>query len=585
MMVPFRAFGRLPHIRLILIVTLLGGVSETLGLSLFIPLLSLMGGADLPKVANPQLSFWLESFARAGMGFTLAVIALAVIGGLGLIYLRERLIIRSRLTYMQRTRTQVAECLFASRWDYLSAQASGQTVNIIINETYRASNCLMYEVLSIASAIQLICYGAIAAFMSWKLTLLTGGVALLVGLGIRPMLRRSRNLGEQSTAASEKFSFYLVDFLGAARLIKVTGREAATINRLNYIGMSGLDVFIAAEINIAFTYFIVQAMPIILLVLIIILGFFVFEVPVSVLMTFLVVMVRLAPRFAQLQQQVQGCVSNIASYDAVHAVLERSRVQREDTGHGWRPIPQRVNQAVELRHVSFCHDDAATAALADVSLSIPARGFIAIIGGSGAGKSTLIDILAGIRLPTTGEVLIDGIRLSELDLLAWRRRLGYVTQDHCFFNDTIHNNLQPLTGPVEDRRIWDALELVGLADFVGELPDRLETIIGEAGARLSGGQKQRLAFARTLLSDPDLLLLDEATSALDAESEAQVQKCIHTLAERMAVVVVAHRLATIQQADRIYVIEKGSVIETGTYDQLMAKGGRLAELHRLQYKV
>jgi subfamily B ATP-binding cassette protein MsbA len=237
-----------------------------------------------------------------------------------------------------------------------------------------------------------------------------------------------------------------------------------------------------------------------------------------------------------------------------------------------------------FERVSYVFDDADDATVRDVSLDIKKSEFVAIVGGSGAGKSTIIDLLCALRRPTEGSIRVDGIDLRDMDLMSWRRKLGYVTQEVAIFNDTIRNNLTIAVPDATDAEIADAISIAHLSQTIDQLPDGLDTVMGEGGVRLSGGQKQRLALARALVGNPSLLLLDEATSALDNESERLVQDAIDAIAHRFTIVVVAHRLSTVKKADRIHVMENGAIVETGTYDSLVAAEGRFATLHGLQFQ-
>ena len=204
---------------------------------------------------------------------------------------------------------------------------------------------------------------------------------------------------------------------------------------------------------------------------------------------------------------------------------------------------------------------------------------IAIVGSSGAGKSTIVDILAGLRVPDSGTITIDGKSLREYALTSWRKRIGYVAQDVVVFNDTFANNVTFSCPEVTEDDIREALKIARLNELIEELPDGLQTMIGENGIRLSGGQRQRIAIARAVIGKPELLLLDEATSALDNESERLVQQALEAIAKEFTLVVIAHRLTTVRHADVIYVMEAGQVVQIGKYDELLAKEGCFQQLH------
>jgi ABC-type multidrug transport system fused ATPase/permease subunit len=194
-----------------------------------------------------------------------------------------------------------------------------------------------------------------------------------------------------------------------------------------------------------------------------------------------------------------------------------------------------------------------------------------------------MELISGIRTPTDGGVLLDGVDLATLDPRTWRRRIGFVTQDTILLNDTLRANLIFSHPDAGDEEIDEALATAHLSDLVHELPDGLDTVLGEGGIRLSGGQRQRVALARALIGKPELLLLDEATSSLDNESESAIQKTLEAIAHTMTIVVIAHRLTTVRNSDMIHVIEAGHLVESGTYDQLIAASGRFSILHQAQF--
>ena len=237
---------------------------------------------------------------------------------------------------------------------------------------------------------------------------------------------------------------------------------------------------------------------------------------------------------------------------------------------------------VTFEHITFRYRIDGPEVLHDISLNVPAGQLVGIVGPSGSGKSTLAKLVQRLYVPESGRVLVDGVDLAQVDPAWLRRQIGVVLQDNVLFNRSVRDNIALADPAMPTERVIAAAKLAGAHDFVLELPEGYDTIVGERGSSLSGGQRQRIAIARALISDPRILIFDEATSALDYESERTVQQNMAQIADGRTVFVIAHRLSALRMADRIITIDRGRLIEDGTHDDLIKIGGRYATLHRLQ---
>ncbi|MBW7930682.1 MAG: lipid A export permease/ATP-binding protein MsbA [Gammaproteobacteria bacterium] len=270
----------------------------------------------------------------------------------------------------------------------------------------------------------------------------------------------------------------------------------------------------------------------------------------------------------------------LAAGESVFAVLDEP--EEEDGG---LLDPERVRGSVTIRGVGFSYDSSKGPVLSDIDLEVPAGQKLAIVGRSGSGKTTLVNLLPRFYEASEGSILIDGHDIREYSLQGLRRQISLVSQEVTLFNDTVANNIAygALNG-ASRAAIEEAARAAHLGDLLAQLPQGLDTMVGDRGLLLSGGQRQRIAIARALLKDAPILILDEATSALDTESERHIQAAFDELMVNRTTFVIAHRLSTVENADRIIVMAEGRIVESGTHAELLAAGGDYATLHRMQFR-
>ena len=583
-------FGRLPGTWLNLALILFSGLLEGFGIALFIPLLQLLLGGPKTVTAGGGDEISQHLFKAPEMlGLTatpvtlLVMIGVLILGSLLVNYAQRYVLIGSKYRITMRLREKVLQSFFNTEWPFSSSHPQGKVVNLLTTECARAGIALAHELQGVATALQIMVFVTLSFIISWKLVLITAPFAIFSLLVVRPFVKQARALGERNKTLNQALGTLSVDYLRGLKILRATASTNIVTDRISARCRDLFDVNVRSELNTTQIYFIIQALPILLIVVVLGMAHELLGLSATFVMGFLLFLARIAPRAAQFQQAYQSYLLVSPAIRVVDAFITASREAEEST-HPDGPQFSELKHGVKFDAVSYHFNDGDEKALHDVSLAINRNQFIALVGSSGAGKSTMTELLIGLRRPTEGRVLVDETDLVELDLNSWRRRVGYVAQDTVLFNDTLRNNLLFFAPGASEENLRWAMQISHLDEVVADLPEGLETQVGESGVRFSGGQRQRIALARALVAKPELLILDEATSALDNESERYIQDALESIRHTMTIVVIAHRLSTVRKADRIYVMEAGEVIEEGDFNSLLASGGRFKDLHDMQFK-
>ncbi len=298
----------------------------------------------------------------------------------------------------------------------------------------------------------------------------------------------------------------------------------------------------------------------------------------SVLLEFFTIIWALYEPLGRLHQLNQMAQSSKAAAERVFKILDEDNEVHATEGI---ELSQPIRGDVVFEHLTFSYGDQPT--LQDISLTAKPGQTIALVGPTGAGKSTLVNLLCRFYEYDAGSITIDGVELNTISKKSLRSAIGYVTQDAFLFNGPVRDNLLLGKRNATDEEMWAALAAANADQFVSELPDALDTVVGERGVKLSGGERQRLSIARALLKNPPILLLDEATASVDSETERLIQQALDHLMQNRTAFVIAHRLSTIQNADMIHVLDRGRVVESGSHEKLLERNGKYAELSRQSF--
>jgi subfamily B ATP-binding cassette protein MsbA len=462
-------------------------------------------------------------------------------------------------------RNGVAQLL--SRLTYnieLVAEAATNAVTFIIRDTLTIIGLIGYLV-----------------YLNWKLTLFALAVApLIIGL-IRATSQLFRRYSARIQASMGDVTRIAKESLESQRMIKVFNaefRQAEAFESVNERNRASFMKLITVKAVSNPVVQMIAAAGLAAVLYMAIRDVLAHGLTIGEFTSFLTALLLVTAPLRRLVSIVGPLQQGIAAGESVFEVLDAAA---EDRG-GDVPLG-RARGEVEFRDVSFTYDADKGQVLTGVSFRVAPGETVAIVGRSGSGKSTLVSLLPRFHDPDGGQVLLDGIDIRNYRLADLRRQQALVSQDVMLMDDSIRNNIAFSAPPADAAAVERAARAAHVLEFAAELPQGLDTTIGERGALLSGGQRQRVAIARAILKDAPILILDEATSALDAESEHLVQTALAGLLEGRTTLVIAHRLSTIERADRILVMEGGRIVESGTHAELLAAGGTYSALHRMQF--
>ena len=419
--------------------------------------------------------------------------------------------------------------------------------------------------------------------INWKLTLIIFATVPILGVIINTFGKRIRDISRDSQASWGAINDVLEESIRSQKVIKIFDGAAYETKRFdavaNRIRRNAMRHAVAAAASTPFTHLIVSV-AIALIVYLAASPQYGTGMEVSEFVAYIVSAAGLVPQIKGLSGVSEQMQRGMAAAESVFGLID-APVEQD---HG-RIEMARAQGHLRFEGVILQYVNQPIPALDDVSLDIQPGETIALVGSSGGGKTSLVNLVPRFFLPTAGRITLDGHALDDIKLTNLRRQIALVSQDVVLFNDTVSANIAyGKQGTSTRAEIEDAALAAHCLDFIRALPQGFETLIGENGALLSGGQRQRLAIARALIKNAPILLLDEATSALDSESERQVQAALQTLMRGRTTIVVAHRLSTIENADRIVVMGHGKILEIGSHAELSAKGGVYASLHRLQFE-
>jgi len=467
--------------------------------------------------------------------------------------------------------------------DYFARSRTGELLSRMTADVDRLKGAISEAMVNVAKqAILLAVFMTIALMASWKLTLVTLAVLPPSALAIGALGKRLRRKSHRAQEKMADFASVLQETSIGIRVVKAFSMEAfeqrrfdrilrsharfeTTLQRLKALAGPLTEIIGMGASALIFWYGGNEVLG---------KG----SMTQGQFFVFLGAALSMIDPVKDLSKSITRIQAGMASSDRIFAILDEKPAVVESAD----PVDiSGFSDSIVFEGVSFAYDREQV--LHGIDLTVRAGEVVALVGPSGAGKSTLADLLPRFIDPTRGRIVMDGVDIRDMRLASLRALIGVVTQETVLFNDTIRNNIAYGHADLPLERVREAAAAASILDFIEELPEGFETIIGERGVTLSGGQRQRLAIARAILKNPAIMVLDEATSSLDTESERQVQRAIETLVSGRTALMIAHRLSTIRRADRIVFLEAGRIVETGTHEELLAAGGRYRKLYDLQF--
>ncbi|MCI5225344.1 MAG: ABC transporter ATP-binding protein [Candidatus Electrothrix sp. AX2] len=575
----FTVYKKYIGYRMVLVFFLSGlaAATEGLGISLLLPLIEIADVGVGGSTAQGQSSILI--FIRGLLDFFGISSMVGILSFIACVFLLKGLIsflseayqshLKAQLLY--EIKSKVFHLYSSMNYSYYSSHNTGHFVNIINGQVNSLVNSFNNYKHFLTIIVTTCVYLSIVSLLAWKFAVM----ALVAGVIFLLLFRRLnifvRNLSRKQAVEQGHLNKFLVQTVQSFKYLSST----AQLSYLSSEVMSSIKKLSSHSryqgIAQALTSSLSEPISIILVLIVIMIQVAVLDAPLPPIFVSLIIFNRAMGNILGIQGAWQALMSKIGSLEVVELEVEKLLNNQEVTGE---VKLERFTSSIEMRNVSFRYQKEHKEALSHVSLKIPVNATIAFVGESGAGKSTLVDMLTLLLRSQQGELLVDGIASDELDMLNWRRQIGYVSQESVIFDDTIANNICLWRGDFTtdsdlQEQIIKASEQAYAFEFIEKLPNKFDTIVGDRGVMLSGGQKQRLFLARELFKKPRLLILDEATSALDSESERYIQESIAMLKGRTTVAIIAHRLSTIKDADYIYVLKQGRVVEQGEYGALL----------------
>lgn len=554
-------------------------ILEGFGLGFIIPVVQFAQPSGATNSSGAMMDFFVRFYQLLGLPLTLETVIIGVAMVLTVRYITsfvvEWLQAVLRTSYVRHVQSEAFEGALNASTRFYDTEGSDDILNAIITQAKYSGHVMQYLLRLVHQGLLCVVYTGLAIYVAPRLTII---VAIFLG-GITYLLRNSveagYNVGSAVADANERVQavvqagvqgnrdtkvFTLTEELYEEFTEAISSFESARIQlKRNQAALNNSYQLITAVTIFALIYAALE----------------VAQLRLSEVGLFLFAMFRLSPRVSTLNNIFYRLEGELPHLVRTHEFTDELEVHEEPAG-GERPVPDEI-RTIEFDGVSFAYEEETV--LQGVSFSLERDEFVGIVGESGAGKSTIAALLLRLYEPDDGIIRANGEPIQEFNVTEWRERISVVHQHPFVFDETLRYNLTIGNREATDKELERVCELARIDEFMHELDNGFDTELGDDGVRLSGGQRQRVALARALLMETDVLVLDEATSELDSTLEAEIHGSLEELDTEQAMFVIAHNLSTVENADRILVLRNGELVEAGSHDDLLAKGGQYADLY------
>ena len=554
---------------------------EGIGLSFIYPIIEVAEAEEPVEGGGPIMELFLTVYNFAGVPFSLGFLILGVALVMTIRYTMSFVVrwlgYMLAYQYEKHLRSLAFERALDAKVGYYDDEGTDDILNAIITETRYSGKTIQKGVKMFETLFLVLMYTAVMFYITPGMTLfailLLGGITIILRFVIEPAV----TIGSQVASANENVQEQVQAGTQGIRDVKLFGLRSEVYSgfRDSIERYAGYSTRLARnDYAIKNFYELSAAITIFILIYV---GFTFTGLSLGELGIFLIAMFQLAPKVSSLNSKVYKLEGYTSHLVRTQAFLDELESRQESSGD--RPVSN-VSE-VEFDNVEFSYNGDEQV-LRGISFEVERSEFVAFVGQSGAGKSTIVSLLARMYEPDRGEIRADGVPIEEYDIDEWRERIAVVRQSPYIFNTTLEENVTIGNRDATRREVERVCEIAKVNEFLDELPNGYDSQLGDEGVRLSGGQQQRVALARALLKDADFLVLDEATSDLDSNLEKEVQAAIESMDTDYGIIAIAHRLSTVQNADRIYTLDAGEIIEQGTHSELLADEGEYAELYTIQ---